>query len=94
MHILAYREILDDGRHVQHGTTDVELVVDRDKSNLRDLSDDIVHITSEAWAESWNESIIFEQGYKILCNLTLDSLLMDAFCMYSEWRPVHFFSSY
>lgn len=39
--IPAYQEILADGRHVNHGSMNLELVVDRDTTNLRDLSDEI-----------------------------------------------------
>jgi len=59
LRVSDYVEIRDDGRHLTHRTRNFELVVDRDTTNFKDLSDDI---EVDAWEKSGNESEFLEQG--------------------------------
>lgn len=85
--IPAYHETLADGSIVSHGAKDAGLVVDRDKINLKDLTDDIAELVKLAPNQGLTLTV-WNKETKAYLNLTSDSLLMDAIAMYWEWRLV------
>lgn len=85
LHVSDYVEFRDDGRQLTHGTRNFELVVDRDTTNFKDLSDDVAvevkHGTNQGMNLTfWNKEI---SAYS---TLTSDSTLMAALDMYWEYR--------
>ncbi|CAN6382124.1 unnamed protein product [Urochloa humidicola] len=85
LHIPDYVEICDGGRQLHHKMRDVQLVVDRDTTNFKDLSDDISlevkHGTNEGMNLTYWDKDIFAYS-----TLTSDSNLMAALDMYWDIR--------
>ncbi|CAN6238101.1 unnamed protein product [Urochloa humidicola] len=83
--VADYVEICDDGTQLFHRAKNFQLIVDRDTTNLKDISDDIAlqakHGSHQGMTLTfWNKSI---SAYSIL---TSDSQLMDALDIYWDIR--------
>ncbi|CAL4984030.1 unnamed protein product [Urochloa decumbens] len=85
LHIPNYVEISNGGRHISHGNRDFQLVVDRDTTNLKDLSADISALVKHGINQGMNLTF-WDNEICTHSALTSDSILMDAFDMYWELR--------
>ncbi|WVZ74436.1 LOW QUALITY PROTEIN: hypothetical protein U9M48_022615 [Paspalum notatum var. saurae] len=84
----GYVEVAEDGRHVFHETKEIKLVVDRDKTNLKDLLDDIAAEVKCGSSQGINVTY-WNKVTKAYCNLTSDSQLLDALDNYWAIRRLH-----
>ncbi|CAN6192258.1 unnamed protein product [Urochloa humidicola] len=83
--VADYVEVCDDGRQLFHQAHDFQLVVDRDTTNLKDISDEITLKVNHGSHQGitltfWNKHIL---AYSIIHS---DSQLMDGFDLYWDIR--------
>lgn len=85
-----YVEVCDDGSHVVHPDSNLELVVDRDSTNLMDIKDEIAKRVKHGSNQGisvcyWNRTV------SAFTNVTSDASLMDAMDLYWEMRRLPLF---
>ena len=87
-----YVEVCNDGSSVVHRDSVLQLVVDRDTTNLKDLIEEI----SEGVKLGTNQGIsicFWNRTVSVFMNVTSDAILMDAMDLYWEMRRLALFAS-
>ena len=82
-----YAEVTDDGSTTVHPNNYLNFVVDRDRSNVKDITDEIA-TGMKLWTNQGMSISFWNKRISKFCSLTSDALLMEAMDLYWDMRRV------